>query len=887
MANSLGEIAVALTLNTAQFISGFGEAGVASKKFRSELSDSIEGIGGALEGVLNKFGEFGAVLGETLAGATAAASSAITAFGKLGGTIGTIAGVGAGAAAAILSVDAGAIGLAIHTAETAARLGEMAQKAGVSSETLAGLGLAGEKVGVDVETVTKALGFLNSNMVKAAIAPEGTKTAFSRMGIAVKDAAGQMRDTGAVFLDVIDKVSSLPAPEQGYVLKQLLGRGGIELLPLINQGVNNIKNNIEEAKGLGLGDADTIANAQRFKEAVVDIHASFEGLTGHLTTALLPALLAVGNALGEGLADQRSNLNSFIDGVVLLTKSSIAFADLFVIGFEAISKAVGVVITEFVDFAAAMDTFQRKTVSGDFAGAFKGLSDGVSLAKADAKQGFEDLIKIGVDGAKFMDTVFHGPKRVGPQPDAGDVERFSKAGSHTPPGQFDLGASGQKESMLDRMRDQIKLLAEQAAGELALAAASNQSVAAQKLLRAENEADQTIAKLLVEADKAKAVEKPKLVAFINQERDAIHLLNAEKQVGKDLAEINTALAKETLAYQDQINSVKALGAAYQQGGAAMATAIASADIGTKLAKDKELVAQAREEFSRLAQTAGISGAALVEAARGVVQANTALAEHREQLQSIASAGLTTELFKETGAFIALKPSVDALSDAYLKNEQAVRAARIELELHRFEVEQQQKGINPATTFVTVKTGGGGTETVSLLEQKRRLLVDTDVQAHSLAINQASDQFNLNLLYSDEIKKLEQIREALISKGAATLLVDAAEFDAQEKALHQWDQAAIKVGTFGERVQAVFGELVIQGNNAGAQITQGFLTAIDSVETQFAKLATGQKANFKQIFQNLGETIAKSEIQRTVGSIAGKLGVNLPTGQPDGSTADKA
>ena len=59
MANSLGEIAVNPTLNSAQFLAGFGAAGVASKKFGSELSDSIEGVGGALQGVLGKFGEFG------------------------------------------------------------------------------------------------------------------------------------------------------------------------------------------------------------------------------------------------------------------------------------------------------------------------------------------------------------------------------------------------------------------------------------------------------------------------------------------------------------------------------------------------------------------------------------------------------------------------------------------------------------------------------------------------------------------------------------------------------------------------------------------------------------------------------------------------------------
>src|SRR5207249_764076 len=171
--------------------------------------------------------------------------------------------------------------------------------------------------------VTKALVFLNSNMVKAAIAPEGAKTAFSRLGIEVKDASGKMRDTSAVFLDVVGKIASLPQPEQGYFVKQIFGRGGAAILPLLNEGIDSLRKKIEEAKAIGLGDPDTIAAAQKYKETVVEIQAEFDGLTLRLTKDLLPSLQAIAERIDE--AFKTGQAQELIDKVAELTKGVLTF----------------------------------------------------------------------------------------------------------------------------------------------------------------------------------------------------------------------------------------------------------------------------------------------------------------------------------------------------------------------------------------------------------------------------------------------------------------------------------------------------------------------------------------------------------------------------------
>ena len=62
--------------------------------------------------------------------------------------------VGGGVAAgAMVAVGAGAIGVAIHAAESAAKLGELAQSTGVSVEALSGFGFVAKQTGVDTQVM--------------------------------------------------------------------------------------------------------------------------------------------------------------------------------------------------------------------------------------------------------------------------------------------------------------------------------------------------------------------------------------------------------------------------------------------------------------------------------------------------------------------------------------------------------------------------------------------------------------------------------------------------------------------------------------------------------------------------------------------------------------
>jgi len=852
MAFSLGSLFVDLRANTADFVEGMGKAAYVAKKLGSDVSESLESIGGVVGRLLEPLGEFGAVLGTTLERIGSTAGGAISSFGKMGGAIGAIAGVGAGAAAALAIVETGAIGLAIHTAESAAQLGELSAKTGVSTETLAGLGLIGKAVGADMATLAKGLELMNNSAVKASIAPTASATAYSRLGISVRDASGKVKDSGDLFLEVADKLSKLPQPEQGYFAKQIFGRGGAEMIPVINQGIDSIRAKMEEAKVLGLGDPQTIQAAQEFKETLALIGAEGQGAAMQLTKELLPALQYVAGAIAD--AFKTGGAQGLIHDLAQLTKGTIAVGDTFFTIFEQIGIILeglgGTILAVFNAIGAAIESVFKAGI-GDFSGAKDALKAGYAGLAQETSNFFNSSKKAWEDNAKFIHGVMDS-----------QLPALRPQKQHT--GEADLEPKADKS--VESITKQIDALKAQANAELDLAATTSQSIAAQNLQKAAGEADTLISKLTAEANAKESAERQKLLGIIKQHIESIRALTAEKQVAKDAVAIDAELQKETLGYQRQIASLQALSQAYAQGGAAIATA----GINQQLEADSQKVAQLSEEYDLLSKMQGVSAEALGKVKSALDTATAQLEQHRTQLETIRSLKYDEEINKQGDAIRGAIPLIDNLNRAYLQDEESIRRAQVQLQLYNWQL------AHPGASQEQIQA------TTNQFERQSE-------QARDSQIAQEAGQYSLNRQYDDAITKLEKVREVIQSSGQSTLLIDARIFDEQNKLIKQWDDAALKVGTFSQKFKAVMNEVALQGKNAGAQIAGAFLSAIDGIETNLAKLITGQKTNFKSVFQGLAESVTKAEIQKGVGALAGHFGLNIPGLGPkvDGSTASQA
>ena len=206
---------------------------------------------------------------------------------------------------AAVAVTGGVVALAKSAIDLADDMRDLSQRTGVGVETLGQFKVAAELSGSSLEGVAKGLTFLNKNMVAAATGTEAAAAAFKTIGVATTEADGTLRKADKVFLDVADRFAQLrDGPEKAALAMKIFGKGGQELIPILNLGSKEI-----QRFGLGIG-PDFADKADAFNDQLGIMKAQTTVLTVQIGSALLPvmsglvsvvtqAITFVGNLAGE------------------------------------------------------------------------------------------------------------------------------------------------------------------------------------------------------------------------------------------------------------------------------------------------------------------------------------------------------------------------------------------------------------------------------------------------------------------------------------------------------------------------------------------------------------------------------------------------------------
>lgn len=195
---------------------------------------------------------------------------------------------------AVSAVGAG-IAVALRQQLTAAdELGKAASRIGVPVEALSELAYAAELSGAGLSELETSLTQLSRRAVES---PED----FAALGIAVRDAGGEMRPVAAILDDVADALAGLPeGAERVAAAQKLLGRSGTDLLPLLEGGAAGLRDMTDEARRLGRTvSGETSAGAEKFLDTLTKLRATVTGLALRVTEALLPGLLALSERVLE------------------------------------------------------------------------------------------------------------------------------------------------------------------------------------------------------------------------------------------------------------------------------------------------------------------------------------------------------------------------------------------------------------------------------------------------------------------------------------------------------------------------------------------------------------------------------------------------------------
>lgn len=327
-----------------------------------------------------------------------------------------IGAAGAALAAAGIGIGLSSIASSIREVlEEADRLDELSQQIGVSVETLSELQYIAGRSGIALDELAGGFVRLNRAIVEAASDSEGrVAEAFGRLGVTVTDAAGNIRDTEAVFRDLAEAFQAMPAgAEEGAAALEVFGRSGANLIPLLNEGADGIDRLAARAHDLGLViDGETAEAASVFNDALDDITASMDAIWTVAAAKLAPALAELAQGFADWLAES-DNLQWIGEQIAALGEDLIAFGRQSVREVIAIGAAITAAWDAVVAGAKTTVNFIQEVMLVDIPNAIQGLAVAILEIPDYFRQAFNAAAAIVVDVMNtVVETVESGVNKV-------------------------------------------------------------------------------------------------------------------------------------------------------------------------------------------------------------------------------------------------------------------------------------------------------------------------------------------------------------------------------------------------------------------------------------------------------------------------------------------
>ena len=231
--------------------------------------------------------------------------------------VGTITGVASKLTLALGGAGGGLFALAKSTADAGEEVDNAAKRAGVGIKTWQEYAHVASLVGVSNEEMQKSLQVVQNRAIKAFQGDKSAIAQFQALGIAVKNAKGEVRNADNLLMDLADKVQALHAAgESGKAMnlvQEVMGKDGIKLLPMLAKGSEEIRKMRGEAHDLGLVlDEADIAASGKFNDELNTVKNTIRGLGLTIGKEFLPVVTEITQALNGWLRENRALIQSKI-----------------------------------------------------------------------------------------------------------------------------------------------------------------------------------------------------------------------------------------------------------------------------------------------------------------------------------------------------------------------------------------------------------------------------------------------------------------------------------------------------------------------------------------------------------------------------------------------
>lgn len=224
-----------------------------------------------------------------------------------------IATAGAGMAAGVAAATAAVVKLTTAAAQTTDRIDKMSQKIGVSRKTFQEMDFIMSQSGGSVESLQAGMKTLRTTMVAAANGTKASADKFKRLGVAVKDSNGKLRNQEDVMFDTLSALQNVSdETERAALATELFGKAGVELTPLLNSGAGSIDEMRKKAHELGLVlDDDAVDAGVKLTDTIDQVKRSFDAVKTKIGVELMPIVQRVLDIVLENMPTIQTVLGGF------------------------------------------------------------------------------------------------------------------------------------------------------------------------------------------------------------------------------------------------------------------------------------------------------------------------------------------------------------------------------------------------------------------------------------------------------------------------------------------------------------------------------------------------------------------------------------------------
>lgn len=225
-------------------------------------------------------------------------------------------------ATAVVGATIGAVTMLTNkTIQYGDRVDKMSQKIGMSRKGFQEWDYVLSQNGSSVDNLQMGYKTLAIQMGNAQTGSKASVSLFNKLGVAVKDASGNLRTQEDVFNDTVRALQGMSNPtEKAIIAQKLFGRSAIELKPLLNQSAESIEKLKQRANDLGMVMSDSaVDGAVKLTDSIDTLKRSFGAVGLSVGVSLIPVVQQLSDQLQNNLPQIQATvipiMNNFV-GVI-------------------------------------------------------------------------------------------------------------------------------------------------------------------------------------------------------------------------------------------------------------------------------------------------------------------------------------------------------------------------------------------------------------------------------------------------------------------------------------------------------------------------------------------------------------------------------------------